>query len=314
MKGMELARAYYLEYGAPMIHEQFPEYEGIVAVGLTGPGSECYGFDDEISRDHDFEPGFCLFLPGEDVVDRRAAFLMERAYAKLPKEYRGFRRQPMAPVGGNRHGVIRITEFFERQIGCMPDEMDARQWLQLEECVLAEAVNGEIFRDDSGLMTDARKLLALMPEDIRKKRLAGHLLLMGQSGQYNYPRCLRHGETGAAQLAVFEFAHHAMAAWFLLKGGCMPYYKWAFRALRELPGGGELAGSMERLISIGNEGEDSEEKIRTMEETAEKVLMELQAQGLTDAVCGDLEKHAYSVNDRISDGTVRNWHILCAAL
>ena len=67
-----------------MIREQFSEGEGRIAAGLTGSGSECYGYDDEVSADHDFEPGFCLFLPGEDVLDRRTAFLLERAYAKLP--------------------------------------------------------------------------------------------------------------------------------------------------------------------------------------------------------------------------------------
>ena len=71
MRGLELSRAYYENCGAAMIHEQFPEIEHLTAAALTGSGSECYGFDDEVSRDHDFEPGFCLFLPGEEAVDRR---------------------------------------------------------------------------------------------------------------------------------------------------------------------------------------------------------------------------------------------------
>ena len=100
MTGLELARAYWETYGVPMIREQFPEYEEIIAAALTGSGSECYGFDDEISRDHDFEPGFCLFIPGEEIVDRRTAFLLERAYAKLPAEFEGFSRQKLQPVGG----------------------------------------------------------------------------------------------------------------------------------------------------------------------------------------------------------------------
>ena len=36
----------------------------------------------------------------------------------------------------------------------------------------------------------------------------------------------------------------------------------------------------------------------------------LQGQDLTRAVCGDLEKHAYSVNDGITDGDIRNMNIL----
>jgi hypothetical protein len=40
------------------------------------------------------------------------------------------------------------------------------------------------------------------------------------------------------------------------------------------------------------------------------VIDELQEQALTEAICGDLEKHAYSVNDRIRDAEIRNLHIL----
>ena len=46
MKGLDEARAFYEEYGRDMIHERFPEYEGRIAVGLAGHGSECFGFDD----------------------------------------------------------------------------------------------------------------------------------------------------------------------------------------------------------------------------------------------------------------------------
>ena len=78
MNGLELSRAFYEEHGKPMLEEQFPQLLPLLAVGLFGSGSECFGYDDETSRDHDFEPGFCLFLPDESVVDRRTAFLLER--------------------------------------------------------------------------------------------------------------------------------------------------------------------------------------------------------------------------------------------
>jgi len=313
VKGLELAREYYRTFGIPMIREQFPEYEEIIAAALTGSGSECYGFDDEVSRDHDFEPGFCLFLPGEDIVDRRTAFRLERAYAKLPAEFRGFARARMGPVGGHRHGVFRIDEYFTEKIGCPVEEMTAETWLRLPDYALAEAVNGEVFRDDPELLTDCRRKLREMPEDIRRKRMAAHLLLMAQSGQYNYTRCLRHGETGAAQLAAGEFATHAMAVWFALHRRYQPYYKWSFRALRELPEGEELGGRFEWLLTTGNEDPLAEEKAFAMEKIAARVIAELQAQELTRADCGDLEKHAWSVNDGIRDGSLRNLNILTAA-
>ena len=43
-----------------------------------------------------------------------------------------------------------------------------------------------------------------------------------------------------------------------------------------------------------------------------RVIDVLQEQGLTEATCGDLEKHAYSVNDKILDSGVRNMHIMTA--
>ncbi|MBQ9562362.1 MAG: hypothetical protein IJU99_02815, partial [Lachnospiraceae bacterium] len=67
MNGLELSRAYFEAFGRQMLEEQFPELLPHLAAGLFGSGSECFGFVDEVSRDHDFEPGFCIFLPGEEV-------------------------------------------------------------------------------------------------------------------------------------------------------------------------------------------------------------------------------------------------------
>ena len=51
---VELARAYYEQFGKRMIREQFSEYADRIAVGLVGEGSECLGFDDMLSEDHDY--------------------------------------------------------------------------------------------------------------------------------------------------------------------------------------------------------------------------------------------------------------------
>ena len=310
MKGLELARAYFEEYGRPMLEEQFPELLPKLAAGLTGSGSECFGFDDEVSRDHDFEPGFCLFLPGEDVVDRRSAFLLERAYARLPKEYNGVKRSLMQPVGGARRGVIRIEDFLMEKTGTPDGRLTAGQWLSLPEQSLAELTNGELYFDNAGELTRIREELAFFPEDVFRKKLAGDLLIMAQAGQYNYRRCLAHGETAAAQLAAGEFVRHAIGAVFLLNRRYRPYYKWSFRALRALPKLSLLAELMEYLLTTDNEPETAEEKADVIEGIAADIIDELMEQGLTEASCGDLEKHAYSVNDGIADGELRNLHIL----
>ena len=295
-----------------MLDEQFPDLLPCLAAGLFGSGSECFGYDDEISRDHDFEPGFCLFLPGEDVVDRRTAFALERAYAKLPREFMGLRRDPMQPVGGARHGVLRTGEFFTEKLGAPDGVLTVSRWLTVPEQALAECTNGELFFDNRGEVTRIREALAFFPEEIRRKKLAGQLLLMAQAGQYNYLRCIRHGENAAAQLAVGEFVRSAMSAVFLLNRRYQPYYKWSFRAMRSLPRLSLLAELLEYLLTTDNEGDLAQDKYDVIESIAADVIDELMEQGLTKATCGDLEKHAYSVNDSITDAAVRNLHVLAA--
>ena len=312
MNGLELSRAYFEECGLPMLREQFPQLLPQLCAGLTGSGSECYGYDDGISRDHDFEPGFCLFLPGEETIGRRDAFLLERAYDKLPREFRGLRRELMRPVGGSRRGVLRTAEFFREKAGTPDGRLTLAQWLSTPDPVLAEAVNGQIFFDGPGEVTRIRERLSAYPEDVRKKKLAGHLLLAAQAGQYNYTRCIRHGETGAAQLAAVEFVRHGMQAVFLLNKTYMPYYKWSFRAMRALPRLSLLAELMEYLLTTDNSEDMARDKQDAMEGMAADLIEELQRQQLTQAVCGDLEKHAYSVQDGIGDAEVRNLHILAA--
>lgn len=310
MKGLEIAERFYMQYGAPMIHERFPQLEGVVAVGLAGSGSECMGYDDQISRDHDFEPGFCIFLPDESVVDATTAFALERAYAGLPREFCGVSAGDRAPVGGRRRGVIRISDFLLDKTGTPDGELTWRDWFFVPEQSLAEASGGKIFRDDSGYFTAIRQKLAYLPEDIRLKKLAGELLLMGQSGQYNYGRCIARGERAAAQLAVGEFVKSALHAVFLLNKKYLPYYKWSFRALSELTELSELYVPLEYLISSGNGAGETAKKSAAIEQVCGAVVDLARRQGLTDYGGDEAEGHAYSVNDRIRDGEIRNLHVL----
>jgi len=310
MKGLELSKKYYEEFGRPMLRELFPQYEHLIAVGLVGSGSDCYGYDDNISHDHDFEPGFCLFLPDESVIDDKAFFNLERAYSRLPKEFLGYRRSLVKPVGGKRNGVFRTSDFYAKKIGSPTGDLTVEQWFTLPDYALAEATNGEVFKDDFGEFTAIRNRLLNMPEDVFLKKLAGNLLIASQSGQYNYPRIIKRGETASAQLALFEFSKAVSQIYFLLNCKYMPYYKWQFRALRDLPGGEYLADSLEFLISTDNTEENANIKADIINTVAEDIVNLLKEKDITTATCNDLEKHAYSVNDFIKDGNIRNSNIL----
>ena len=330
MKGMELSKQYFKEYGLSMLEEKFPDLMPMLAAGLTGSGSECFGFDDEISQDHDFEPGFCIFLPGEISKDvthfvksddklkvsidleknhEKLKFQLQREYDKLPAEYMGFKRPKLQPVGGNRRGVMHIENFFKGKCGSPDGNLDVYGWLSVPEYSLAEAVNGEIFLDNLGLVTSIREKLSAYPHDIRLKKLAGYLLIMAQAGQYNYGRCVDRGESAAAQMAVYKFVEAGMHVIFLLNRKYMPYYKWSFKALKTLDRLGNMYDSLEFLISSDNDGKRANTKQEMIEDMAALIIRELKADGVTDAVCNDLEKHAYSVNDHIKDGNLRNLDI-----
>ena len=313
MKGLEIAEKYYLEYGAPMMHELFPDLEGIVAAGLVGSGSECLGYDDDISRDHDFEPGFVLFLPPEEVVDRSLAFKLERAYAKLPTEFMGLKRNRDVSYETGRHGVVRAADFFRSKVGDPEGDLTLDKWLTIPEHYLLEVTNGKIFRDDLGIVTDVRKKLAYFPEDVRLKKLAGALMLAEQASGYNYERLLSRGDTAGAQLAIGEYVREVISAIFLLARRYKPFYKWQFRALDDLPDFAPLIEDLESLLSTGNGAGEAVEKRSRIRRINAALGEAIRSEGLSDYDGLRLDSFAYCVNGKVKDPSLRNLHIMVGA-
>ena len=85
VSGLKLARAFWTQMGKPMIAAKYPQYAGRIAAGLVGHGSECYGFDDTYSQDHDFGPRFCLWLTDEDYA--AIGEQLEVDYEALPRKF-----------------------------------------------------------------------------------------------------------------------------------------------------------------------------------------------------------------------------------
>jgi len=66
MKGMEISKEFFLEWGYPFLQKNCPEIIDRIAAGRLGGGSDVIGVDDEISRDHSWGPFFQIFLSDED--------------------------------------------------------------------------------------------------------------------------------------------------------------------------------------------------------------------------------------------------------
>lgn len=284
VSGLKLARAFWTQMGKPMIAAKYPQYAGRIAAGLVGHGSECYGFDDAYSQDHDFGPRFCLWLTDEDYaaigeqlevdyealprkfsVDAQGRVTFEAharsdASGAFPSAGAGSPVTPRAQGANRRDGVFRIGDFFESITGyhTAPAQTAPHEWLMLQESTLAAATNGEVFADPTGLFSKTRQGFKNMPDDVRLALISKRLGMIAQAGQYNLPRSLKRGDGAAAWLSIHEFVQATASLVFLVNVpmvvGYMPYYKWQFAALRK------LSGSMFALLP--NVGEQLETVMR----------------------------------------------------
>lgn len=303
MKTLDLCQQFYEEIGAPAIAAAFPEQEGRIAVGLVGRGSECFGYEDETSLDHDLFAGFCLWIPEEDEPDY--GFRLSALYDHLPAEFGGLTVQRRSRMGDGKLGVKTIGAFYQDFTGSPGAPETWQQWMRLPSHSLAKAVNGRVFRDDLGEFSRIRQEIALgMPEDVRLKKIAAHAALMAQSGQYNYSRCLKHGEPGAAVLALNEFVNHAAQLGFLLCRRHAPYYKWTLRAMGELPGYAGVRDRLEQLL-LG-----TCDRTDTIEAVSAFFISRLRQQRLTHGTWDYLEPHAYAVMEQIENPEIRALHIM----
>ena len=244
--GLGLAKAYYETYGIPMIREQFAEYEGRIAAGLVGRGSDCFGYDDNLSKDHDWGPDFCLWVTDETYEEIGAA--LQKAYESLPAEYRGCRRAPRVN-GRNRRGVLRISAFYRSLVGT--DRYEEIDWRNVSDASLAAAVNGEVFRDDEGVFTAFRRRLQQgYPENIFYLKLAEAGARYAQAAEYNFSRMLERGDGLTARLFAWDGIREAMRIQLYLDGEYPPHDKWLYRRLRESGEGRKVAGCLEEIMGL----------------------------------------------------------------
>lgn len=150
MKGLELSRAYWANVGGPALAEAFPDLFPRMSFGLAGEGSECFGFDDEVSKDHDWGPAFCIWLEEQDY--RLFGGAVQRCYCQLPQAYLGFGPRKETSGAGERVGCLSIQRWFLKYTGTPLGPQTLEEWRKVPESFLATAVNGEIFSDPLGLV------------------------------------------------------------------------------------------------------------------------------------------------------------------
>lgn len=300
MKGMDICKEYFMEVCYPILRQNFSEQLPRMAAGLIGEGSECYGYDDALSRDHDFGPGFQIFIPKEDfsIYGQRLQSTLEQ----LPRSFRDIPPRNTSQFGDGRIGLFAIEEFYQKYLSVpgVPDRLAI--WRQIPEYALSTATNGEVFFDNLGRFTQIREELKKgYPQDIKLKKMAARLLKIAQSGQYNFPRCIKRQEYVAALLALDQFISAVMSYLYLLNDSYCPYYKWAHRGLFALPVmGKDMGDKLSRLVLLSPE-KDSNEMIWLIEEICIAIFEDLKQRGWAQGNDAFLLDHGMHLVSNIKD-------------
>ncbi len=301
-RNLPRCRKFYDRAVKPMIKEKFPDYENRIAVGMVGEGSDCYGFDDAISEDHDYGIGVCLWLTETDKEKIGAS--LQVAYEELLENEKtskdGKAATSIESVDRlqNRRGVFSINEFYEKILWQKKDyeKGESPELEGVMEWRLAEATNGAVFCDELQIFTGVRsKLQKYYSVAHWRKRLSVALHEFSQYAQSNYPRMMARKDYVTASLCRAKASECVMDIWYLLKKSYAPYYKWKKKGMENLPGGTMVVNALEKLAmlpvqSVAWEGTKyrsdrvnlQDAWVAGMEDLAAMILKEMQALNLTE--------------------------------
>ncbi len=249
---LERCREFYEMYGKNMIHTQFPEYEKRIAVGLVGEGSDCYGFDDEISADHDYETGFCMWLTEEDY--KKIGESLQDEYNKITAKFSVQNKNSMFLE--QRRGVFTVNDFYNQLLGTAYNfEKEVLvDYENINEFSLAAATNGNVFRDDLGVFTAAREtLLQYYPENLWRKKLAQSMHEFSQYAQSNYSRMMARKDVVTANICKMKAVEATMDLLYLLQRKYAPYYKWKKKGLEKNGFSQEVLDFLEKIVELPNQ-------------------------------------------------------------
>ncbi len=327
---LEKCRQFYIEYGIPMIHEKFPEYENRIAAGLAGEGSECFGYEDNISKDHDFGIGFCMWLTKEDY--EKIGLQLEREYKKIVEkyykdcgngdfEYENYGEKIFLEKNKylmNRRGVFIIDKFYENLLTFKNIivnnniSLDNNKWLLLQEDKIALSINGEIFRDDLNIFSSIReKIKGYYPEKVRLLKLADQIHIFSQNGQYNYGRMMARGDYVTAGICISQAIKSAMSIVYLLNRTYAPYYKWMRRGMKDLKVLSDIGDMLDEISITELQNcawenymynsaviNKNDKKVVILEKIAEKILKELCNQNIISGTNTFLDFYCHEIAEK----------------
>lgn len=305
--GLEIARRFWEASRDELFAGELAELAPRAAAGLVGEGSECFGYDDELSRDHDWGPGFCVWLGDEDFA-MWGEQLQARYDALASRGFEGMLAHP--ETRPRRVGVFSVDGFYRQHLrAVLPHDIDS--WKAIDESALAAATNGEVFFDGSGEFTMTReRLLGYYPEDLRLRKIARGCMVAAQAGQYNLARQARRADELGTLASLTRFADAVQEIAFALARRYRPFYKWSGRMLGELGlFGREAKMALEGLAAM-YKANDIAQATRLVDALCAHTSLTLLGEGLIDEHSPWLVNCAEQVNARISDAGYRATNLM----
>mgnify|MGYP000949855231 CR=1 FL=1 len=246
--GIELCRRYYWTAVRPIIERRFP---GLAhSAVLLGCGSEVLGYDDGMSRDHDWGPRAQLLLAPSDKLTLGGELASELA-ARLPTSFEGFPTRASRHADGTRCLVAEwlagepwvaietVEEWCTRELGVDAQRgMSVADWLSVTSQELLGLTAGAVYHDDLGLSA-LRSNLAWYPHDVWLYLLAAGWARIGEEEHLMGRAGYAGDELGSALIGA-RLVRDVMRLCFLLERRYAPYAKWLGRAFGELACAGDF--------------------------------------------------------------------------
>ena len=300
IKGLELSKRYFYDLVLPEFEKNLNDILPLCAFGLVGEGSECYGYDDKISQDHDFGPSVCIWLKKNDYLKHKDK--INEVLRVLPKTYLGFQELKESEWGSDRRGLLNVEDFYFKFLGSSKAPETIAEWQKIPETALATVTNGEVFLDNLGEFSKIRnELLNYYPEPMRQNKIATRLMNISQHGQYNYTRCLRRNDLVAANQCLYLFVDEVIHLVFLLNRRYKIFYKWSNRALLDLKIlGKEIHKLLEDMVFAQN-------KIPYVRKICKALADELRNQKLTNCESEFLGDLGVDIQKNIDDEFFKNY-------
>jgi hypothetical protein len=300
LTGGELARHFHADVVEPLLARSMPGLR--YAAGRLGSGSDVLGFDDGMSRDHDWGCRLTLLVDEPDhAAVPHVSLLLER---ELPGVYRGFPvRFPVSWDRSVTHNVevATVAGFAASRLGVDPTtELSAVDWLILTGQSVLEVTGGPVFADRTAELAKVRGSLEWYPAGIERfvlaagwQRLSQEMPMVGRTAESG-------DEVGSRQLSA-RLAGDVMSLAFILSRQWAPYPKWRGTAFLALPVAADLAGPLAAAVEApGWRGRES-----GLADACEILLDAQRARGLpapAPAVIPFWDRPYRTVDDAVSAG------------